>query len=169
MSVNVFGSSKQVSGGPGRKGQPGIGFKLLDNDGNFDIDSKRLANVAQPVSDNDAVTKVYFNEAISKQESNMNRFRSRLKRYSSQSSRISSIVSDTSRKIDETNSEVDHLKSFCQGLGNNIADIKEQYVTRQSFISSMEANSQMLTKHEDKLNLLGQLIEQQMILMKQQK
>ena len=46
MSVNIFGSSKQVSGGPGQKGQPGIGFKLLDNEGNFDIDSKRLANIA---------------------------------------------------------------------------------------------------------------------------
>ena len=62
MSVNIFGSSKQVSGGPGQKGQPGIDFKILDNEGNFDIDNKRLANISQPVSDNDAVTKVYVNQ-----------------------------------------------------------------------------------------------------------
>ena len=79
MSVNIFGSSKQVSAGPGRKGLPGVGFKLLDNVGNFDIDSKRLANVAQPVGDNDAVTKVYVNEAISKHESNIDFIESRLK------------------------------------------------------------------------------------------
>ena len=120
MSVNIFGSSKQVSGGPGQKGQPGIGFKLLDNEGNFDIDSKRLANVAQPVSDNDAVTKVYVDEVISKQESNINNIRTKVKRYSSRISRINSLVKDIPKDLDETKSKVDHLKTFCERMDKNM-------------------------------------------------
>ena len=45
--------------GQGEKGEPGlpeIGFNLTD-DGNFDLDSKRLTDVADPVHDQDAATK----------------------------------------------------------------------------------------------------------------
>ena len=149
MSVNIFGSSKQVSAGPGRKGLPGVGFKLLDNVGNFDIDSKRLANVAQPVGDNDAATKVYVNEAISKNESNIDFIESRLKQnLAHMKSRIFSLFKDIPGDLDEAKSEIDHIKSFCERMAKNIADIKEEYVTRQNFMNSMVANSKMLTELE---------------------
>jgi len=51
----------QSEGGKGEKGDPGlpgIGFILTD-DGNFDIDSKRLTDVAEPVVKTDAATKNY--------------------------------------------------------------------------------------------------------------
>ena len=41
----------EVKGGSGERGEqglPGIGFKLTD-DGNFDIDGKRLTDVSQPM------------------------------------------------------------------------------------------------------------------------
>ena len=38
---------------------PGIDFNLTD-DGNFDLDGKRLTDVADPVDDQDATTKNYF-------------------------------------------------------------------------------------------------------------
>ena len=38
----------------GQAGRDGIGFKLTD-DGNYDIDGKRLANVADSIDDSDAV------------------------------------------------------------------------------------------------------------------
>ena len=152
MSVNIFGSSKQVSGGPGQKGQPGIGFKILDNEGNFDIDNKRLANISQPVSDNDAVTKVYVNEALSKQESNIDFIKSTLKRNKARSSRVVSLIQDVSADLDENKSEVDHLKSFCERLDNNLADIKEEYVTQQYYMNSMVANSKILTELEENNN-----------------
>ena len=41
----------------GPPGPPGAGFKLTD-DGNFDIDGKRLTNVAEAVDDNDAINLV---------------------------------------------------------------------------------------------------------------
>ena len=45
----------RASGQDGRDGIDGIGFKLT-GDGNYDIDGKRLTNLAESVDDNDAVT-----------------------------------------------------------------------------------------------------------------
>ena len=39
----------------GQAGRDGIGFKLTA-DGNYDIDGKRLTNLAESVDDNDAVS-----------------------------------------------------------------------------------------------------------------
>ena len=46
-------------------GLPGVGFKLTD-DGNYDINGKRLTNVSQPVDDNDAANKKYLESENSK-------------------------------------------------------------------------------------------------------
>jgi len=51
----------QSDSGRGEKGDPGlpgIGFNLTD-DGNFDLDGKRLTDVANPVDKTDAATKNY--------------------------------------------------------------------------------------------------------------
>ena len=57
-------SSGTGQGERGEPGLPGIGFNLTD-DGNFDIDNKRLTDVADPVDDGDAATKKYVNDHIS--------------------------------------------------------------------------------------------------------
>ena len=59
----------ETSSGTGRgervePGLPGIGFNL-DDDGNFDLDSKRLTDVADPVDDQDVATKEYVDDHIS--------------------------------------------------------------------------------------------------------
>ena len=54
---------KGESGERGEQGLPGIGFKLTD-DGNFDIDGKRLTVVSQPVDSRDATTKAYVDGEI---------------------------------------------------------------------------------------------------------
>ena len=64
MAVNIFGGGRSITGGSGEKGRPGIGFKILDGEGNFNIDSKRLANVAFPENDSDAVVKSYTDTLI---------------------------------------------------------------------------------------------------------
>ena len=51
-------------GEKGDPGLPGIGFSLTD-DGNFDIDSKRLTEVALPIDKNDAATKEYVDNNLS--------------------------------------------------------------------------------------------------------
>ena len=57
-------SSGTGQGERGEPGLPGIGFNLTD-DGNFDLDSKRLTDVADPVDDGDAATKKYVDDHIS--------------------------------------------------------------------------------------------------------
>ena len=56
-------SSGTGRGEKGDPGPPGIGFHLTD-DGNFDLDSKRLTDVADPVDDGDAATKKYVDNHI---------------------------------------------------------------------------------------------------------
>ena len=51
-------------GEKGEPGLPGIGFNLTD-DGNFDLDTKRLTDVADPVDLQDAATKKYVDSHIS--------------------------------------------------------------------------------------------------------
>ena len=58
-------SSGTGRGEKGEPGLPGIGFNLTD-DGNFDLDSKRLTDVADPVDDQDAATKKYLDDHVSR-------------------------------------------------------------------------------------------------------
>ena len=51
----------------GEPGLPGIGFNLTD-DGNFDLDNKRLTDVADPVHDGDAATKKYVDDENARQD-----------------------------------------------------------------------------------------------------
>ena len=46
-----------------QRGLPGVGFELTD-DGNYDIDGKRLTNVAEPVDGKDATTKDFVEKEI---------------------------------------------------------------------------------------------------------
>ena len=57
-------SSGTGRGERGEPGLPGIGFHLTD-DGNFDLDSKRLTDVADPVHLQDVATKKYVDDHIS--------------------------------------------------------------------------------------------------------
>ena len=61
---------KGGSGERGEQGLPGIGFKLTD-DGNFDLDEKRLTNLSQPVDDGDATTKAYVDGEIGHHTGNL--------------------------------------------------------------------------------------------------
>lgn len=58
--VNIFGTGIQTSASSNvQQGPRGIGFRYLDDERNFDIGDKRLANVSDPVEVGDAVNKNY--------------------------------------------------------------------------------------------------------------
>lgn len=67
LNGNIGSSETSVKGEKGEDGLPGIGFKLTD-DGNFDIDEKRLTDVADPIDDGDAVTKKYVDSKADKND-----------------------------------------------------------------------------------------------------
>ena len=60
-------SSGTGQGERGEPGLPGIGFNLTD-DGNFDLDSKKLTDVADPVDLQDATTKKYVDDENARQD-----------------------------------------------------------------------------------------------------
>ena len=48
--VNIFGEPLQLNKNlTPQRGPAGVGFRYLDAVGNFDINKKRLANVASPI------------------------------------------------------------------------------------------------------------------------
>ena len=73
---------KGGSGERGEQGLPGIGFKLTD-DGNFDIDGKRLTDVSLPVDGGDATTKAYVDGEIGHHTGNMYHLRQSFTFYDS--------------------------------------------------------------------------------------
>ena len=73
---------KGGSGERGEQGLPGIGFKLTD-DGNFDIDGKRLTDVSQPVDGGDATTKAYVDGEIGHHSGNFYHLRQSFTFYDS--------------------------------------------------------------------------------------
>jgi len=54
-----------------QRGLPGVGFKLTD-DGNYDIDGKRLTNLAEPKDNSDASTKNYVDTKNTQQDTAIN-------------------------------------------------------------------------------------------------
>ena len=83
MAVNIFGEGIHISGtgGPGQRGQPGIGFKILDDEGNYDIDGKRMANVGFPEGHNDTVAKAYVDKDVNTIRTSLADTRIHLKGY----------------------------------------------------------------------------------------
>ena len=58
--VNIFGEPLQLNENlTPQRGPAGVGFRYLDAIGNFDINKKRLANVASPIDHYDAINKEY--------------------------------------------------------------------------------------------------------------
>ena len=78
---------KGGSGERGEQGLPGIGFKLTD-DGNFDIDGKRLTDVSQPVGSGDATTKAYVDGEIGHHTGNFYHLRQSFTFYDSSGTKL---------------------------------------------------------------------------------
>ena len=58
--VNIFGEPLQLNENlTPQRGPAGVGFRYLNAIGNFDINKKRLANVASPIDHYDAINKEY--------------------------------------------------------------------------------------------------------------
>ena len=78
---------KGGSGERGEQGLPGIGFKLTD-DGNFDIDGKRLTDVSLPVDGKDATTKAYVDGEIGHHTGNLYHLRQSFTFYDSRGTEL---------------------------------------------------------------------------------
>ena len=70
-----------------QRGLPGVGFELTD-DGNYDIDGKRLTNVAEPVDGKDATTRAYVDGKTGHHTGNLYHLRQSFEFYDSSGTKL---------------------------------------------------------------------------------
>jgi chromosome segregation ATPase len=137
MAVNIFGEGKQSQGGPGQKGAPGVGFKLLDNDGNYDIDSKRLANVATPESGNDAVTLAYTNALYSDVFASMSDLDSKLKGVEEGFDVFDTLREDVYGRLEDVESSVDEVAKVSDEVKEGLEEYKVSSDERHASLNAL--------------------------------
>src|SRR6201990_1141792 len=151
MSVNIFGSGPESVQGPrGFRGPPGppgpqglfgIGFKYLDEEGNFDIEDKRLANVAFPQEKNDVTTKVYTDNLVKEIRSKVDETLRR--------------TENMNKSITELQSEDDHIKKFVEEMKSQLFDIHNNVLMKEGFESALATiNKQISTLDKNRNNNL---------------
>ncbi|GIY59935.1 uncharacterized protein CDAR_95961 [Caerostris darwini] len=118
--VYRFGiSGKEMKKGP--RGSPGIGFKLTD-DGNYDMEKKKLKNVDEPVDISDVATKSYVDSNKIELKSDIVKFQKR-----------SSIHSEHG-DFDARNKIIGNVKDHI----NNLNVVNKQYLENNALTLSLK-------------------------------
>ena len=134
------------------KGLPGVGFKLTD-DGDYDIQNKKLRNVASPETNNDVTTKSYVdNKALLVDGSNK-----MLGALNMDNRRVENIAPARHGQSDAVSSL--HLNNFYFDLNTNDGNIEAQNPIdmKDQKISNLAEgtdNSDAITKHQLETGLL---------------
>ena len=107
--VNIFGEPLQHNKNlTPQRGPAGVGFRYLDAIGNFDINKKRLANVASPIEHYDAINKEYSDNYMNE---------------------IKALISDVERKQNNYIGLLNNVKIDCN-------DFKKSYQEDQNELNS---------------------------------
>lgn len=141
MSVNNFGEGPLTRNGPpgprGPRGPPGppglsgIGFKYLDEEGNFDIEDKRLANVANPQEENDATPKIYTDNIVKTIRSKVDETLRR--------------TENMNKSITELKSEDDHIKKFVEEMKSQLVDIHNNVLLKNYFERALKTINKQIS------------------------
>lgn len=122
MSVDVFGRSlPDTVNRDLLKGPPGIGFSLNET-GDYDIEKKRLCNVANAIEKNDAVNLSILERKIEQTEKTIQDFKQGITKFRENLKRI---LEDFSISIEENKNNINHLE--------NIIVYGEDYVKNLDF------------------------------------
>lgn len=123
MSVDVFGRNLEQRGG-GSRGPPGVGFKLT-SEGDYDLDNKKLCNIANATRMDDAVNlrtlyrlrTVIFQEFntktsglekyIKELEDRTDNIEEKIKRYGDDITVLTSIIQRIAKKLDPMDLRID--------------------------------------------------------------
>lgn len=140
MSVDVFGRQlmssrnkiKNIVGGVGSRGPPGNGFKFTA-DGQYDIDNRRLCNVADAKEENDAVSVKIMKNLIQEQL--------RL---------VYKITSSLRHDVDDLD---EMIRGQEKNVGKQLKQQHENFVTLQELVTR---NAQIIVHLEDRLRTLEQ-------------
>lgn len=128
MSVNVFGQplSSSKFNAPGRRGPAGRGFKLT-LEGNFDIEKRRLCNLADPQDAADAVSLHSLKEKLFKEIQPVRDDSTKLKSEIHNSAKsLDEQNRANTRKIDQLRSEFIELKSAHEASVLTLVDYTQE-------------------------------------------
>lgn len=140
MSVDVFG--RQLNQAEGVRGPPGVGYKIT-SDGQYDLESKRLCNLAQPLNLNDAVNlEILQNkieaevEKILKPVSNLRKtIRKLTDTFNLRKVDIDNKIKNLTEIIDSQKAEIDQIKNLTEiialqkvEIDNKIKELAEEII-----------------------------------------
>ena len=151
IGLNIFGGGFNPNK-QGERGPPGIGFKYLDEHKNYDINSKRLANVSDPVENKDAANKLYVDNYVEEIKNKYSELTDKHDQLNSHYLNIVSAVTEQSEAIAENENKIeDGLSKFQDKLITTQEEIHQEFNSR---ITDQEAE----LKHTvvDELELLNQ-------------
>lgn len=113
MSVDVFG--RQLTHSKDLRGPPGVGYKLTA-DGQYDVESKRLCNIADPQLPNDAVNYTTLKNLIDSEIYNTVSDMRKLLEH------IESSIQMLKSENDDERKSLNNVESSLQVLENNNAE-----------------------------------------------
>lgn len=135
--VNIFGEplstnkKKTIQRGPA-----GIGFKYLDAEGNFDIDKKRLANVADPIVQHDAANRSYIDKEIARLWDSYEAVRldqlSLMDMHNELDKRFMAFL--TANEVDQQNlkNDIRNLETFDSNINEKLTLLQNQHLALES-------------------------------------
>jgi len=141
--MNIFGGSN-LTNQRGERGPPGIGFKYLDRERNFDINDKRLANVSNPLENKDASNKQYVDNQFNSLNDKHSELNDKHKQLNDQYLNIVSAVTEQSHVI--TNNE-SNIKNNITKIAENLNKIQDQSEKISEELKNIQ--SQLLATHEE--------------------
>lgn len=124
MSVDVFG--RNLKKNEGSRGPPGFGFKIT-SDGQYDLDNKRLCNVAAPHLLNEAVNLDTLHRIL---RTEIQRVTDASARFTSDLNNLDFVVEahrdEIDAKIMDIQADLNHIKAALREIseGNHLLTVK---------------------------------------------
>ena len=146
--VNIFGEPLSFNKNAIQRGPAGIGFKYLDAAGNFDIDLKRLANVADPLVQNDAVNKKYLDKDFNDLRHNFDSLRTDqmnlMNMLEKNNGQFLNFIS--THAVDKKNMEgkIRNIETYDSKLNERLTIVENKYL-------SLESNYQLTKSHFERM------------------
>lgn len=145
MPVDKFGRLKKEKGSAPVKGPPGVGFKVSEN-GDYDIDNKRLIHVAEPIEDGDAANKKFIDDRLNRYKCLKTERDSNV--YDADGGRIANL----GKPSDE--SDAVNLYALKQVTSTQLKDSEQIWRTLEAFGKQVEKHNRDSVKLTSLINML---------------
>lgn len=156
--VNIFGSGyNETLQSIIKQGPPGVGFKYLDSERNFDIQHKRLANVGKPQDINDAVTKEILDKLEEKSDFNISTVREDIANNKSSIDNVYSQLESLKEVFEENSNSVllnidDQRQDLINHFDTALGEVKNEVNGTLKHIIDFQTENTILKANSESLN-----------------